>query len=843
MTDNATKSATKILTENLGFTDQANTIRTTSLTEDLGVTDHANAARTASLTENLGFTDLISKSTTRQLTENLATTGSSRSTISTKVLTEGMGLFTIPTSAINLAPNQILVNIPQTSAIVNMASTQLLVVTNDTALSTITIPSTGITGISLNYSLVKSANTKTLENGLTILVNLDDSTPSYDAELDFTAQTQITGPQTWDGVIVLPTYAQTSLPAQTTVSGATTITTTFSQITLMDVGLADANLSFNKTVAIRLFDDGNGQGFVGFMMNPGSSTATFLPVCSSPSPTLVAGQACYIEEGSDLVIYTTHFTRFGNAKATTTTSTQAADASNVAGRGIIGVKSQPSGTASTPSIPSSSVKIVEISYDVCKENMAKLIVLSTGKAPLVTIRGIKSGLTQTKLIESNPYNQQNRINGESLYVFEAPISKKENYLYVSAKNPENNDRVLSSTHVSSCKGTPIFNVIKKEPMADGINAPRIFDVKVKLDNHTLPKEKYIDTSTKGQVSISSIIYSPLPIKQVEARLTKLGQSLENYTAIKMNTVPIKALNNTYFASVNVGSKIITSPGLSFWIHAENNEQWSQSTIRSMGVKKDITNVSMELDLPQTASTPGLIKANAYVTNKLAEPVLGTAYLIVNDSVVSSSTVLLKSGQTKIDLNWNLPANKEITSYQVKAKLQIYDYTLTTESLKLVTHPQKKQIPITKVGGIDNMYDKDGTKIAEVKTMYASNHKGTRLYVLAPEGTCVIGSFDHCLIKNSTRSAHIDFKDVVIGGQVYRVRYSGPDNVLERFSITTIDNMLGYWKVYQELPNGVIAQAESPRGIFPEAAAALDDIYLKLQYKSVKKVLTQKLAYR
>ena len=56
--------------------------------------------------------------------------------------------------------------------------------------------------------------------------------------------------------------------------------------------------------------------------------------------------------------------------------------------------------------------------------------------------------------------------------------------------------------------------------------------------------------------------------------------------------------------------------------------------------------------------------------------------------------------------------------------------------------------------------------------------------------CIIGSANECLINESTRRKRGDLESIPYGDQILRVRYSGPDNILERFSITSIDPIVG-----------------------------------------------------
>jgi hypothetical protein len=62
--------------------------------------------------------------------------------------------------------------------------------------------------------------------------------------------------------------------------------------------------------------------------------------------------------------------------------------------------------------------------------------------------------------------------------------------------------------------------------------------------------------------------------------------------------------------------------------------------------------------------------------------------------------------------------------------------------------------------------------------------------------------------------------VEIGEQIYRIRYSGQNSPLERFSVTSVDPIVGTWSI----------MLESDDGIIPEAHA-IADVHLKVKYRS------------
>jgi len=102
----------------------------------------------------------------------------------------------------------------------------------------------------------------------------------------------------------------------------------------------------------------------------------------------------------------------------------------------------------------------------------------------------------------------------------------------------------------------------------------------------------------------------------------------------------------------------------------------------------------------------------------------------------------------------------------------------------------------------------------------------RYKVVAPDGTCVIGGADTCLVTQSTFGFKGKLKSITIGDQVYRVRYSGPDSPLERFSITSVEPIKGSWKVEIDSNNNLVPQAH-----------AMEDVFLKIKYKAETSFVT------
>jgi hypothetical protein len=131
------------------------------------------------------------------------------------------------------------------------------------------------------------------------------------------------------------------------------------------------------------------------------------------------------------------------------------------------------------------------------------------------------------------------------------------------------------------------------------------------------------------------------------------------------------------------------------------------------------------------------------------------------------------------------------------------------------------MPLSVLESIEYVTDEAGNAIARPALIYASNENDrTHFRVTAPDGTCVIGGAESCLVTDSTADRRGGLDSVIIGGHIYRVKYSGTDNALERFSITSLDSVVGKWQV----------ELEDRDGILPYASA-LEETLLTIKYRA------------
>ena len=149
---------------------------------------------------------------------------------------------------------------------------------------------------------------------------------------------------------------------------------------------------------------------------------------------------------------------------------------------------------------------------------------------------------------------------------------------------------------------------------------------------------------------------------------------------------------------------------------------------------------------------------------------------------------------------------------------MYDSKVSTVPSIFVTHPKTVTVSGTEMPALQ-VLQRDDIVLADPALVYASNADDTvRFTVTDPQGQCIIGSADECLVNESTRGKRGGLESVPYGDQILRVRYSGADNALERFSITSIDPIVGQWSVSLESEDGFVQQAH-----------AAEDTIVKIKY--------------
>ena len=158
----------------------------------------------------------------------------------------------------------------------------------------------------LNLGNLIDQNGSTTQNTTLTYPNTLDMDVVFDnvtAAVSFPAETTMTGPPDWDGVINLPVF--TEMTNVTVNDPDNTVTS------VLTIGLDDNIIGFDKPVSITF--DGKAGQLVGFMR--GDEQTMIDITCNANDPVAVSQQLagsgeCKIDSGADLVVWTYHFTEF-----------------------------------------------------------------------------------------------------------------------------------------------------------------------------------------------------------------------------------------------------------------------------------------------------------------------------------------------------------------------------------------------------------------------------------------------------------------------------------------------------------------------------------------------------
>jgi hypothetical protein len=210
-----------------------------------------------------------------------------------------------------------------------------------------------------------------------------------------------------------------------------------------------------------------------------------------------------------------------------------------------------------------------------------------------------------------------------------------------------------------------------------------------------------------------------------------------------------------------------------------------------------------------------------VNNNGEKPLFGSVSLLVNNTIVyTSPQQLFSKGESIVGLEWDVPEMGTETQYPVSARLNLYDSPVDTALATLRTFQTTKTFPISEPITINSIVE-NGNMVARAGLLYSSDDNQALHYrISSPDGICVIGKSDSCLVKDSTSGYRGNSVSVELDGQIYRVRYSGQNSPLERFSITSADPIVGSWNI----------TLESDSGVIPDAQAA-ESVNLKVKYRS------------
>ncbi|MGI0010277.1 MAG: hypothetical protein ACREAE_02625, partial [Nitrosopumilaceae archaeon] len=379
--------------------------------------------------------------------------------------------------------------------------------------------------------------------------------------------------------------------------------------------------------------------------------------------------------------------------------------------------------------------------------------------------------------------------------FVKPMEKSDIIIRAWDEHKNSHDtKILDAWEVIEPKTTPpdLKEEKHEEPVILSINMePKIFDVKVQLGNGTKfsasdTKDQYVDNQS---LSMYGIVDSPIPLKRAELRFIKIGDPVNDYTAMVMDVQPLQISNTTYTISATIPQRLMQGPAITYWIHVLNEAtKVTDSDKYAIGVKPTyLADGKLELDIQHNRAEGITGRPIAYFTNTSDKPLYGTISLIFDGKTVhTSEPQLFQSGETTVTLVSKTPIVGKVKEYEAYAKAEFYGESIGTEKVPLYSFPATQSVSLSKPREIEIIKNADGDTVANPTILYASfRDEGMRYRVIAPDGTCVIGGSEECLVTQSTTGLQGNLKSVMLGEQVYRVRYSGPDNPLERFSITSI----------------------------------------------------------
>jgi len=268
--------------------------------------------------------------------------------------------------------------------------------------------------------------------------------------------------------------------------------------------------------------------------------------------------------------------------------------------------------------------------------------------------------------------------------------------------------------------------------------------------------------------------------------------------------------------------------MEYWLYiTDENGSISESTHYNIGVKPTgISDVAIEVDMPTIVPSGTAIKPEFYIFND-DSPSYGIVSLVVDGQTVSKKSQLFGTGQTHVIFNWNVPKSDGYITYDFAGKVDLYDITIVTEPALVSSYPKTISVAASDMPALQ-VITRDEQILADPALVYASNSNSElRFKVTDPQGQCIIGGEAECLVKDSTLDSRGGLESVPYGNQILRVKYSGADSALERFSITSIDPIIGQWNV----------SLESDDGLFQ--AHALEDPIVKIKYRHHSETITVK----
>jgi len=747
-----------------------------------GLSSNAGSKNTT-LTESLSISDGLSPSASSQ------TYGSDTLTLKDTA------------SLLKISPDQHLVSNNQTAIIVTQDKPNLVVTSNNTALSSIMIPTT-VTSPTINYAQIVSSGTVHVTHALNITKDTTGDN-KIDVAVTIPAATDISNPA-WNGILQLPTSQSSSslvLPApQGQVATAKTVIQMGSSIPL----------TFNN--AVRILFVGQAGAHVGYFYSPTSVTET-TPTCASDDQSiangLAAGASCKIDVGGDLVVWTKHFTSF--VTWTLKTSSIAPSAPQIptasGGGGGYGTGVQPPAPTSTEtaaSMLSTGVTLYDVTYDVCDQQQVQFTVGSPDLTVPVVEFATSSGVVQAQVSSHQPYSGLYDLTKQNVLSYDAKIKPDTKSLDMLITSGNGTGYVTAKVDVTKCKQTVSFAPI---PIlgTNSPDAPKVFDEKLQIGNDTISaassNDKYI---TNQNVTISGLVYSSAPLDHAEIRAVKIGSNVTlGYNKVDAN-ITSTTVSHVYLVNATLPQDYLVSPAITYWMYANNTGGFeSESDQYSIGVSPTYpVNGTIGFVIPQNVPADLIQSLQVYFTNNSTGILYGSVSLVVDGKQVSQFVDhVFDRGTSVMDLDWNVTKTNDTTTHSVQAIAEFYGNTISSDNATVNAYVTKKIVPLENMGPLKPLVDKQGNVVATPGSLYSSSSSVVKFHIVSPDGTCVIGEASTCLVHKSTVSPSGRYSSISLDGENYLVYYPGGNSTLERFLITSLQPITGDWKISLE-KNGV-----------------------------------------
>ncbi|MGY5146837.1 MAG: LamG-like jellyroll fold domain-containing protein [Candidatus Nitrosopumilus sp. bin_7KS] len=821
ISDNASTDAILLITDTPTVSDAATIVEShfISVTDTPAITDSANLVNMfqISVTDTPAITDSITLVQLHilQVTDTI--------TISDSVIKIKTPTTVTATNPITITPSS------NTKTITVAAANSVIVLpSGGLTSSTINVKTTGDTFLDSSSLAATTATTKvvTYDSGFT--VNRDENNDTnLEVTTTFFDNTKVSGTNTWDGKIKLLTATTATIPtSSSTINGVTTTTTYETPAIVIELG-STQRLSLDKPIRLEFPAQGN-KGLSAFFKQGSEPAKIITTVCVGDTLAAIDGvngagqlkadEECWKDDGDKIYIYSFHMTSFGVSRGTSSSSGTSSDSSSSgssSGGGRTGVSTSASAAGGFGGILSSPLAINEISYDKCSDNMARIIVSSDADTPpTVRVSTAKSGVVFGTLAEIQPYAELNEFSTVDRYLYEVPISSDESFMMivVTEEIGTKSNVIQTSMKLLSCEGTTVIVPLPEDilPKVSESNV-RIFDTTIQIGNDTRidVTESEFQFISGQDLRVSAIIDSDTLLKRVELRSIIMGEPDDKFMSVLMDVQSLFVSNSTSLVSGVIPSIIMVEPGMKYWLHVtDENGSVSESTHYNIGVNPTtVSDVAIEVDVPTIIPSGSTIKPEFYIFNENS-PTYGIVSLVVDGDIVSKKSQLFGTGQTQIIFNWNIPKSNDFITYDFEVKVDLYDITIITESVLVSSHPKTISVATSDMPVLQ-VITQDGQVLVDPALVYASNaNSELRFKVTDPQGQCIIGGGDECIVKDNTLGKRGGLESIPYGEQILRVKYSGADNPLERFIITSIDPIIGQWNVTLESDDEFVQQAHA-----------------------------------